>query len=79
MDAVLAGGVSLTGEGRWCRFGEAGPILVWTGFFHYFTSLKGKAKFLGRRGSAACSLVGQLFPFSVIGAIFMLVPGALTH
>jgi hypothetical protein len=79
MDAVFIGRVSLSGRVPCRRCGE-GRDQSWRRTVSLTLSLPGKAgqsSFPARL--AACSLVGQLFPFSVIGVTFMLVPRALSH
>ena len=77
MDAISAGRVSSL-EARLHRFAGARALGDAVVFCHSFTSLKRRSKFLPVR-VAACSLMGQLFPFSVNGATFMVVPIAISH
>ena len=76
MDAISAGGGSLIEPLAPHEGGRT--VLGAVVFSHSFTSLKQRPKFLPVL-FAACSLVGQLFPFSVNGATFKVVPVAISH
>jgi hypothetical protein len=76
MDAISANGVSLTEP--LARQEGGRTVLGAAVFSHSFTSLKRRPKFLPAL-FAACSLVGQLFPFSVNGATFKVVPVAISR
>jgi len=77
MDAVFAGGVSPRADTLAMHAGTSAKFDAYLSLTLSLPRKGGQSSFGVQFG--ACSLVGQLFPFSVNGATFRQVPSAIRY